>query len=365
MRAPFSLRPSSRRGIAAAALMLAVGATTEAGAALAITSAKIEAGKLIVTGTTVSASQAVQLDGLFNATSNAQKVFTFNLGDYHPADCVVEAKVGAAAVNAAVANCGPRGLTPRGAWGAATAYVLDDAVSHLGSSWRAKRASTNKPPGRTSPSTALDWEKFVAKGDTGAQGATGPSGLQGLAGAQGATGASGPVGFMGPPGDQGAVGAMGATGAAGANGSNGAAGATGAMGAMGPGGPNKRIVGQGPVQLALDTERTGTLVTKSFRVPYPGSVTVWVDMRFGIEAGTVTLYSTTSFAGPTNLGGIFTGPNFETYVIPFARVVAGDIVTVTAVAEGGGTVVMKNLKVMYTVVDVDATTENMGDFGDN
>ena len=58
---------------------------------------------------------------------------------------------------------GPRGITPRGAWSSTASYILDDTVSHNGSQWRALRPNTNVTPG----SSALDWEVFAAKGDTG------------------------------------------------------------------------------------------------------------------------------------------------------------------------------------------------------
>jgi hypothetical protein len=50
----------------------------------------------------------------------------------------------------------------RGAWSPTVNYVLDDLVTSRGSAWRAKRANINKVPGSTSPSTALDWERFAA-----------------------------------------------------------------------------------------------------------------------------------------------------------------------------------------------------------
>jgi hypothetical protein len=53
-------------------------------------------------------------------------------------------------------------LTARGAWSPSAHYVKDDIVTSRGSAWRAKRANTNKVPGSTSPSTALDWERFAA-----------------------------------------------------------------------------------------------------------------------------------------------------------------------------------------------------------
>jgi len=52
-------------------------------------------------------------------------------------------------------------LRPRGEWDQAMAYALNDLVTSRGSTYRALRASTNKPPGRTAPSTAADWEAFA------------------------------------------------------------------------------------------------------------------------------------------------------------------------------------------------------------
>jgi hypothetical protein len=54
-------------------------------------------------------------------------------------------------------------VAAKGAWVATKAYVLDDLVTSRGSTWRAKRANTNKIPGQTLPtSTAPDWEVFAA-----------------------------------------------------------------------------------------------------------------------------------------------------------------------------------------------------------
>lgn len=92
--------------VAAALIFLSGG---EASAVLAVTNAKIEAGKLIVSGTTTSAGQQVTLDAQFNATSNASKVFTFNLTNYRPPTCIVKLKAGAETKTAVVANCGPEG----------------------------------------------------------------------------------------------------------------------------------------------------------------------------------------------------------------------------------------------------------------
>jgi hypothetical protein len=110
-------------------------------------------------------------------------------------------------VRAVVANCGPRGVNPKGAWDATVSYVIDDVVTSLGSTWRAKKNNVNKSPSAY-PGV---WEKFASKGDQGTAGPTGATGPQGPAGAigpQGPTGAQGPQGpqgLQGPPGPSGVV----------------------------------------------------------------------------------------------------------------------------------------------------------------
>ena len=62
---------------------------------------------------------------------------------------------------------GAKGLNWQGAWDAATNYVIDDAVSYLGSSWRAQRANTN-----VTPIEGADWTIVAQKGDDGEGGGT-------------------------------------------------------------------------------------------------------------------------------------------------------------------------------------------------
>jgi hypothetical protein len=150
---------------------------------IAVTDAKIAGGMLVVTGTTAKAHTKLTLDGQFNATSNAAKTFSFNLV-YLPAGCIVELTDAASAgtpTQAVIADCGPHGVNPMGAWSAATNYATDDLVTSLGSSWRAMKDNVNKSPSANPAS----WEKFAAKGDTGATGQAGASGPQGPAGAAG------------------------------------------------------------------------------------------------------------------------------------------------------------------------------------
>ena len=137
---------------------------------ITITNAKIQAGKLVVAGTTTSGKMKVRLEGqtgaTFNVVSNATtRAFAFSIV-YHPSDCVVILqKVNAnntlgPAVAAVVADCGPRGLFPRGAWGPNNAYLTNDVVTSMGSTWRAKRENSGKPPA----TSAADWEVLASSG---------------------------------------------------------------------------------------------------------------------------------------------------------------------------------------------------------
>jgi hypothetical protein len=99
---------------------------------------------------------------------------------------------------------GPAGLTWRGAWSAATAYVVNDAVTYLGSSYRRKVAGTTAGSPDTDPT---NWELLAQKGDVGATGAQGPQGATGATGPQGPQGATGATGPQGPQGIQGPSGA--------------------------------------------------------------------------------------------------------------------------------------------------------------
>ncbi|HKE57821.1 MAG TPA: DNRLRE domain-containing protein [Pyrinomonadaceae bacterium] len=57
---------------------------------------------------------------------------------------------------------GPKGLNWQGAWDASRSYVIDDAVSFQGSSWRAQRANNN-----VTPVEGDDWTIVAQKGDDG------------------------------------------------------------------------------------------------------------------------------------------------------------------------------------------------------
>jgi hypothetical protein len=166
---------------------------------------KVANGRLVVTGTSARPNSTIKLDGQFTAKSNAAKGFSFNLL-YHPNDCIVELTEGSAApVHAIVADCGTRGVNPRGAWSATARYLVDDIVVWSGSSWRARQDHRNRSPA-ANPSF---WEQFAAKG---AQGAAGPAGAAGPPGPNGAAGPQGPEGPAGPQGSPGPQGPAGDSG---------------------------------------------------------------------------------------------------------------------------------------------------------
>lgn len=71
-------------------------------------------------------------------------------------------------------------LIHRGEWNAATAYVKDDVVSYIGSSFMAKLPSTG-----IVPANGGTWGLLAEKGNTGPQGPQGEQGAQGEQGPQG------------------------------------------------------------------------------------------------------------------------------------------------------------------------------------
>ena len=190
------------RGSVLAAALLLLAAGPAFAPSITINDAKVQAGKLIVTGQSPNANQTVKLDNRFKTKSNASKAFAFNLANYLPSDCIVAVTAGTLKTTAVVADCAATGLSPRGAWAAATAYLKNDLVTFQGSSWRAKVDNKGKRPN----SNLAVWEKFASKGGQGATGSTGPAGP---------TGPTGPTGAMGTAGAKGATGATGAKGATG------------------------------------------------------------------------------------------------------------------------------------------------------
>lgn len=96
------------------------------------------------------------------------------------------------------------GLTWRGVWDNVSAYAINDAVEHEGSSWVANASVTGGEPG-----VAAEWDLWVAKG---VQGDVGPQGTQGEVGPQGPIGPEGPQGIQGVEGPEGPVGPQGPQG---------------------------------------------------------------------------------------------------------------------------------------------------------
>ena len=217
-----------------------------ASAAITITKAEISAGRLVVQGSRTGTAPSIVLDDL-HSTGVIGGNFAFSLL-YLPSDCMIDLKGEggtAGTLTAIVGNCGPRGLSARGAWSNAVAYIENDVITAGGSSYRAKRSNTNKVPA----TSGNDWEVLAKKGAPGIQGATG------VAGAIGATGATGAAGAVG------ATGATGIAGSTGPQGIQGPAGATGATGPVGPSGPKGFNVG---VTLKLTNTDNYREVTTAF-----------------------------------------------------------------------------------------------------
>src|SRR4051812_43603298 len=98
------------RYAAAAAITVLCLSSTATVAAITVLSAKIEAGRLKVTGSSPTGT-SVKLDTVFSAPINSARTFSFSLL-YLPPDCIVDLTlVGAVAPlkRALVANCGPQG----------------------------------------------------------------------------------------------------------------------------------------------------------------------------------------------------------------------------------------------------------------
>ena len=74
-------------------------------------------------------------------------------------------------------------MSPRGAWTATTAYVANDLVTYLGSTWRARRGNANRLP-----VSGVDWEQFAAAGEPA------PVGDEAVDGASPAAAPDGPAG---------------------------------------------------------------------------------------------------------------------------------------------------------------------------
>ena len=167
-------RPAA--GVISLAALLASAAGAQA--AVSITDASITGGKLVVSGT-ASSGAAVQLDGQFDAKAGADGSFSFSVV-YHPGDCIVTVgslippyMTAGESADALVANCGRDGVNARGAWSSSSGYVVNDLVTHDGSTWRARRNNA----GRT-PSAGADWEVFAAAGADGTAGVSSAGSLR-------------------------------------------------------------------------------------------------------------------------------------------------------------------------------------------
>ena len=91
------------------------------------------------------------------------------------------------------------GVTWKGAWSSATAYVANDVVYYNGIAYLSILAGTNKTPN----TETSYWDPYTAgiTGPTGATGATGDTGAAStVAGPAGPTGATGDTGVVGPAG---------------------------------------------------------------------------------------------------------------------------------------------------------------------
>ncbi len=242
------------------ALATIVGAAG-ASAKVTISSAVIKSGKLIVTGKSTTGNERYPGRAVTTVPIKPDNTFKF-VTIYRPTTCKVRVSVVGNASqfrDALVANCGPYGLVPRGAWSPSNSYAVNDLVTDAGSSWRAKVAVA---VGGLNPSDGPTWELFAASGDAnGPQGPQGTQGTQGATGPQGADGAQGTAGAQGTQGatgTQGAEGAQGATGAAGGVGPQGATGGTGSQGATGGAGPQGATGGAGPQGATGGTGPQGT-----------------------------------------------------------------------------------------------------------
>jgi hypothetical protein len=122
---------------------------TKPSAQITVTTAKIEAGDLIVEGRAIKPNSAVRLDEKFESKSNARRQFSFRIR-YFPRGCSVTLKEGNDTREVIVANC----------------------------------SATPGPEGPVGPAGP--------RGEPGERGAVGPSGLQGPPGPAGPAGPAGP-----------------------------------------------------------------------------------------------------------------------------------------------------------------------------
>jgi len=235
-----------------------------------VTLAAIQAGKLVVEGTTAVPKTAVRLDDRFRVTSaKITGQFRFDLV-YLPSTCIVELKTSSGADQVVVAGCGLQG-----------------------------------PPGETGPAGP--------PGPTGAQGETGERGQRGAKGVAGAEGPAGPAGEPGPQGPVGPAGGIGPQGPAGPRGVKGAQGVQGPQGIAGMAGPPgpSGIVQAQQVRVVAGIVLTSvyqdicslTITTSGGKVLVNASVGV-SHMGVGSDGGSTiysTLFATSPAVGRLNL----------------------------------------------------------------
>lgn len=150
---------------------------------LVVTSRELDAGVSAITVRGWSSAQYASGAALLPVVGDTV-VFSFNAEG--EAWCVSWEPVEWPADPGVSGGGGGSSLTHRGTWLAATAYVVNDSVVHLGSSYRRLITGTTATVPASDPT---NWELYAAKGDTGAAGSAGATGAAGAAGATGAKGA--------------------------------------------------------------------------------------------------------------------------------------------------------------------------------
>jgi N-acetylneuraminic acid mutarotase len=142
--------------------------------------------------------------GASGATATVQVGTTLTVPEGTPASVLNGGTANAAVLNflipqgqtGAAGPPGPAGINNRGAWNAANAYSVSDAVSDQGSFWIAVQVVPANMPNSEPSSTNTNWQLLAAQGAAGTAGAPGPAGPAGLPGPMGLPGIPGPVGPM-------------------------------------------------------------------------------------------------------------------------------------------------------------------------
>ncbi len=300
-----SIRRRFGAAVMASAAILALSpahSSALASSGLVVKVAKIEQGRLKVWGTSYKGS-SVKLDGIYTAQISGD-TFSFNIV-YLPSDCIIDLTlIGATGTaKAVVANCGPRGVNPKGAWSNSTTYVENDLVTAEGSSWRAKHndtANLNRQPS----SNPTFWEKFAAKGKDGVDGEDGADGAMGPQGPAGPAGPQGPAGDAGPQGEIGEMGPQGPAGATGPQGDTGPMGPTGFFSLH----PFAGYIGGGPLNNHTEFVFVGPTATVSLADGQKMTGVAAVPLAVGFSSPTIVVdiglcYKLSSAAHPSNFVG--------------------------------------------------------------